>query len=361
MGNGKIILDLPPTQANNRNSEGAFIRLRDGRILFAWSRYGAGGRSDWAAADIYGMISDDEGESFSQPFPITTHEENDAENVMSVSFLPMANGDIGMFYLVKRDTDCLCMLTRSADEGKTWSAPILCGKPQGYFVVNNDRVIRLKSGRILIPAACHKLQFICDENGNRKMQDIKPGTLEFYASDNDGFTWQVIAEGIDLPASPGLTTGVQEPGVVELSDGRLWCYIRTDSGRQYQCFSADEGKTWSQPLPSRFTAPTSPLSAKRLRDGQLLALWNPIPNYNGRATHVDGVWTGGRTPLVYALSSDEGQTFSDPIPIETDEKSGFCYVAIFEAADGILLAYCAGGPGDGINLCRLRIRKLPLL
>ena len=100
---------------------------------------------------------------------------------------------------------------------------------------------------------------------------------------------------------------------------------------------------------------------KRLRDGRLLALWNPIPNYNGRPTHVNGVWTGGRTPLVYALSSDEGKTFSDPIAIETDENSGFCYVAIHETSSGILLAYCAGGPGDGINLTRLRIRKLPNL
>jgi hypothetical protein len=361
MNTGRIILDLPPTEDNNRNSEGAFIHLRDGKLLFAWSRYGADGRSDWAAADIYGMISADDGESFSQPFPILTHRQNDAENVMSVSFLRMNNGDIGMFYLVKRGTDCLCMLTRSGDESKTWSTPILCTKPQGYFVVNNDRVIRLKSGRILIPAARHDLYFICDENGNRKMQDIKPGTLEFYASDDDGFTWQVLAQGITLPASPGITTGVQEPGVVELADGRLWCYIRNDSGRQYQCFSADGGSTWSQPQPSQFTAPTSPLSMKRLRDGRLLALWNPIPNYNGRPTHVNGVWTGGRTPLVYALSCDEGQVFSPPIAIETDENSGFCYVAIHETSSGILLAYCAGGPGDGINLTRLRIRKLPNL
>ena len=78
MNTGRIILDLPPTEDNNRNSEGAFIQLRDGKLLFAWSRYGAGGRSDWAAADIYGMISADEGESFSQPFPILTHQQNDA-------------------------------------------------------------------------------------------------------------------------------------------------------------------------------------------------------------------------------------------------------------------------------------------
>ena len=34
MNTGRIILDLPPTEDNNRNSEGAFIHLRDGKRLF---------------------------------------------------------------------------------------------------------------------------------------------------------------------------------------------------------------------------------------------------------------------------------------------------------------------------------------
>lgn len=42
----KWICDLAPSESNNRNSEGAFIELNDGRILFAYSRYGAGGIED---------------------------------------------------------------------------------------------------------------------------------------------------------------------------------------------------------------------------------------------------------------------------------------------------------------------------
>ena len=44
MSAGRIVLDIEPTQRNPRNSEGAFITLDDGRILFAWSRFT--GRSD---------------------------------------------------------------------------------------------------------------------------------------------------------------------------------------------------------------------------------------------------------------------------------------------------------------------------
>ena len=36
---GKIILDLPPSPGNPRNSEGAMLRLNDGSILFIYSAF----------------------------------------------------------------------------------------------------------------------------------------------------------------------------------------------------------------------------------------------------------------------------------------------------------------------------------
>ena len=98
--NTKHICDLAPSTDNNRNSEGAFIQLNDGRILFAYSRYSDAGFDDGATADIYAIISADNGNSFGNPFPIWTHEQAQADNVMSVSFMRMNNGDLGMFYLV---------------------------------------------------------------------------------------------------------------------------------------------------------------------------------------------------------------------------------------------------------------------
>ena len=356
----KIIRDLPPTAENNRNSEGAFIDLKDGGILFAYSRYGNQGDSDGAAADIYGMLSSDNGESFGDPFLMFTHQDVQADNVMSVSFLPMTNGDIGLFCLHKNDADqCRLYLSRSAGDVKTWSTPILCTPEEGYYVVNNDRIIRTSTGRLLAPAAYHPATTRINENGKKELAGIAPGILIIYASDDDGLTWYRIAEDMTIPVSGGCTSGVNEPGLLQLTDGRLWCYIRTNAGRQYETFSEDDGKTWGPLLPSWFTSPCSPLSTKRLHDGSILAVWNPIPTYNGRSEHPGGVWTGARTPLVYAFSTDEGKSWSDPVAIETDENSGYCYVAIHEVTDGgILLAYCAGGPVDGSTLNRLRIRKL---
>lgn len=355
----KHICDLAPSASNNRNSEGAFIELKDGHLLFAYSRYNDAGFDDGATADIYAIVSADGGNTFGEPFVLWTHTQAQADNVMSVSFTRMQNGDLGMFYLAKRDTDqCLLYLICSADEGINWSQPILCSGAAGYYVGNNDRVIRTRSGRLLFPTALHPTECKIDEQGNKVFKDIHPGQLIIYASDNDGVTWCALTEPITIPVSSGCTTGVQEPGILELADGRLWCYIRTDASRQYECFSSDEGETWSAPLPSRFTSAISPLSTKRLSDGRILVVWNPVPVYNGRSQKIGNVWTGARTPLSYAISEDDGKTFCPPIDIETDPEHGFCYTAIFETQDGILLAYCAGGVDDGACLNRLRITKL---
>ena len=354
---GKIICDLAPSENNNRNSEGSFITLNNGDILFAYSRYGGEGDDDGSVSDIYACISTDGGETFSEPYPLITHEEMNATTLMSTTLMRMANGDIGMFFLAKSEiVNCLSYLIRSGDEGKTWSKPVLCSEKSGYFVVNNDRPIRTKSGRILVPATKHGT--ICLP-GSTVVDDIFPGVLYIFASDDDGLTWYKLFSGLTVPYCAGCTTGVQEPGLLELPDGRLWCYIRTDSGRQYETFSEDDGLSWSTPLPSLFTSAISPLSTKLLSDGRIIAVWNPVPVYNGRSEEIEGVWTGARTPLAVAFSADGGNSFAEPELIETDERSGYCYTAIHETDDGdILLAYCAGSVEDGSTLNRLRIKKI---
>ena len=354
----KIIRDFAPTPYNNRNSEGSFITLDKGDIMFAYSRYGSGGDDDGSVSDIYACISTDGGESFGEPYPLITHEEMNATTLMSTTLMKMANGDIGMFFLAKTEiVNCLSYLIRSADGGKTWGEPVLCSEDKGYFVVNNDRAIRTSSGRILVPAAKHGT--ICLP-GSTVVDDIFPGELYIFASDDDGFTWYTLFSGLTIPVSRGCTTGIQEPGLLELDD-KLWCYIRTDSGRQYETFSDDGGKTWDEPAPSAFTSAVSPLSARKLSSGDIIAIWNPVPVYNGRSDEIDGVWTGARTPLALAVSHDNNLNFSDPIILESDEKSGYCYVAIHEMADkSVLLAYCAGSVEDGSTLNRLRIRKITL-
>lgn len=354
---GKIICDLAPSEVNGRNSEGAFIRLKNGALLFAYTRYRGSGYYDADTADIYGTISEDDGESFGKPFLLFSCDDVGADNIMSVSFLRMKNGDIGIFYLQKHNDvhSCIPYSAFSSDEGKTWHGHNRCIKEDGYFVLNNDRVIRLDNGRILMPVAKHKF-----ENGN-----FLPGSIFMYASDDEARTWKLLSDKISINPVEGkrksfdAVHNAKEPGVVQTENGNIWCYIRTGLGRQYETFSEDMGVTWSVPLPSPFTAPDSPMCVKKLKSGRLFAVWNPIPLCNRKSDWIDGAWTAARTPLVFAISDGDGNFNSEMLKIEDEEKCGFCYCAIYETEKGdILLGYCAGGVKDKSCLNRLRIRKI---
>ena len=96
---GKIVLSLGPGGEFSRHSEGDFIRLRDGRILFIYSRFTQSYRDD-APSDLVGMTSADEGESWSKPRVIIPASQFGVDNVMSVSLLRMQNDDIGLFFIV---------------------------------------------------------------------------------------------------------------------------------------------------------------------------------------------------------------------------------------------------------------------
>ncbi len=352
----KIIFELPPGENNLRNSEGDFCALANGDVLFAYSRYRSG-FADGDKSDIYGIVSHDNGENFSEPCLILEAEQLGADNVMSVSFLELKNGNVGMFFMVKKGDSCGPYFTFSADNGKTWDTPKPCFDFEDYYIMNNNRVI-YSNDVIVLPISHHKWCYK-EEDGVRKRNGITPGRLCVVASFDDGKTFEMLAEDIEIPASDNVVTGVQEPGITVLPDNTLWCYIRNSSQRQYECFSADNGKTWTTPEPSKFIChPWSPLSAGKLSNGKVIAVWNNEPESE---TEINGFWTGGRNPLVMAISED-GKNFSKPITIENDKTRGFAYTAIHELNDkSILLAYCAGGDkGDKDMLCRIRIRKIKL-
>jgi len=351
------VLELAPAAGNARNSEGSFVTLKDGRLLLIYSHFVGDAFDDHAKAVLAMRTSSDDGETWSADTILATPGETKAMNVMSVSLLRLGNGDLGLFYALRNSWhDVRSRLRRSADEGLTWSDPVECMGASEYYVMNNDRVIRLSSGRLLIPVALH-----------RKLNDANEpealdwrGIASFFLSDDDGRTWREAAQTCSLP-SPHTTTGLQEPGVVEMPNGVLWGYARTDLGRQYEFFSHDGGNTWTVPQPSRFSSPVSPLSIKRLPDSKLLlAIWNPIPNYQTRPLKKPG---GDRTPLVGAIG--DGTTDASWGPaflVDQNEvtQEGYCYTAIHFTAKSVLLAYCAGGQGDRHRLSRLRVRKIDL-
>lgn len=346
--------DLPIRDGNPRNSEGSFLKI-DGtdEILFAYTAFSGQKARDFTSADIRTIRSRDGGLTWDDPETVVTADEYQAMNVMSVSLLRMADGDIGMVFLVRMNwLDMQIVLRRSADGGRTWGDTARCSTRPGYFVINNDRVTRLSSSRIIIPAAEHKNTIAADGT-----VIFAPALTTFFYSDDDGASWHESESELSFDFRSS-RSGLQEPGILELENDALYGWARTDLGRQYEFYSRDGGVRWTQPVPSRFTSPLSPLSMKRLNDGRFMAVWNPVPLNN---LMTENKATGNRTPLVYALSRDNGLSWTEPIVIEDDPNAGYCYTAMLPMDGAVLLAYCAGTEKDrGSCLNRLRIRRFRL-
>ena len=345
--------DFQIAEDNPRNSEGAFIDIDENGILFIYSKFTEEDK-DYSASSIVSVRSYDHGVTWTDYSEIKT-EFDGSNDLMSVSLLRLSNGDIGLFYLARYSMDEMSIIMQqSSDNGRTWSEPRKCNTRSGYFVVNNDRVIMTSNKRIIIPASEHKAVY----NNNGEYRSMTPGVVTFFMSDDDGATWSETNSPIDLDVSITLS-GLQEPGVIELSENELWGWARTDLGRQYEFFSHDNGKCWTMATPSRFTSPRSPMSMKRISKSSIIAVWNPVPANN---ILTEDKITKSRTPLVYSISEDNGSTWRAPIIIEDNEEAGFCYTAIYiRDKDNILLAYCAGTKDDGSCMNRLRIRRLSLL
>ena len=97
----KLVLDKAPTTENGRNSEGSFIRIPDGSILFAYSQYTSSTAEDDDSCNIAVIRSYDEGDTWTEPETIVNAESFGVANVMSVSCLYQKDGSIGVYFIIK--------------------------------------------------------------------------------------------------------------------------------------------------------------------------------------------------------------------------------------------------------------------
>ena len=158
-----------------------------------------------------------------------------------------------------------------------------------------------------------------------------------------------------MPDEDPRRAGLQEPGLLELPDGRVRLWARTEMGSQYVAYADDLSLHFSAPRSSEYVSPCSPMQQKRLEDGAVFAVYNHAP------TRTTGLPFGrDRRPMAIRRSADAGVTFGDVYVIEDSPEQGFCYPALFRTRDGgLLCAYCRGyHEKDRACLCRLGIMKL---
>jgi predicted neuraminidase len=95
---------------------------------------------------------------------------------------------------------------------------------------------------------------------------------------------------------------------------------RTRSGRVFETWSADSGKSWSAVALGELPNPNSGVDAVTLRDGRHLIVYN-----HTRA---------GRTPLNVAVSVD-GKRWDAALALER-EPGEFSYPAVIQTSDGLV-------------------------
>ncbi|MFO0905591.1 MAG: exo-alpha-sialidase [Pirellulales bacterium] len=322
-----------------RISEGAVAVLDDGRLLYATTEFQKSS-SDFAAARIIGSESSDGGRTWSSPRVL---QENDGRmNVMSASLVRpvVAQRDahpLLMFYLQKngvRDLHVFCR--RSRDEGRTFEKPVRVTSEQGYHVMNNDRVVRLTTGRLLCPVAA-----------TPDVEKVNHFRSYCYWSDDHGQTWHKGHGQVDQPRR-----GAMEPEVMEREDGTVLMIVRTQLGHIAAASSSDGGDTWSAPQPWGVRSPEAPASLRRIpATGQWLLIWNDV--YDPQAGHG-----GARRPLSYAVSDDEGRTWSPPRVLENDPNHSYAYTSITFHQDRMLATYYVSE--DKADRLSSRFRSIPI-
>lgn len=306
----------PSVPGNWRNDGGSAVELNDSCLLLAWTDFYGPDEDDCDCqpARISAATSTDGGRSWGKRF--TLQANIGRQNVMAPSLLRLKSGRILFVFLQKNSSnDSRAMVRISSDDGKVFSAPkgieIKDAPKPAYIGFNNDRLIQLASGRVLLPIY-------------RKVKSSQDRYVSsVYYSDDGGETWQASSTTIDVAES---RVGAQEPGVVELKDGRVLLWVRNSTGQLYSSISADRGETWSVPKPMGVSAPVAPASIKRIPStGDLLLVWNNSTKY--------------RYPLTVALSKTDGKTWHTIRNLEDNPCCTYAYVSILFVKDRCLFTY----------------------
>lgn len=201
-----------------------------------------------------------------------------------------------------REKELGCWAFRSTDGGKTFSNRIdtVVNSPHGPTQLSDGRLLYL--GKELWT------------------EEKKIGAA---VSEDDGQSWKWLA---GIPTREGdEVRNYHELHAVECPDGSILAQIRnhneTNKGETLQTRSTDGGLTWSEPraigvwgLPSHLLV---------LRDGRLLMSYGYRRKPFGNQARV---------------SSDNGKTWSEPIPISEDGAGGdLGYPSTVELDDGTLV------------------------
>jgi len=216
----------------------------------------------------------------------------------------MPDASLALFYKVGPSPQTWWgMMRTSRDDGHTWSEAVRL--PDAILGPIKNKPVRFADGVILAPSST--------ESPDRPSR----WRVHFERSVDGGRTWTTssaggLADSHDIDAI--------QPSILIHPGGRLEAVGRTRSGRVFETWSADAGKTWTPMTLAALPNPNSGIDAVTLRDGRQLIVYN----------HTDR----GRSPLNVALSLD-GKAWQAALVLES-EPGEYSYPAVIQTSDGLV-------------------------
>ena len=290
-------------------------RTPGGRL---WACWVAGGDSPKAFFVL--ATSDDDGETWSQPRLVVDSHNANLPRDRSVLVGNLWTDPMGRLWLIfdqsmdmfdGRGGVWVSLCENPDADQPTWSQP-----RRIWHGVTLNKPTVLSTGEWMLPISLDQRGGLGAFKGTFKELDSYRGANVFVSTDQ-GATWQ--RRGVAQFPKPNW----HEHMIVERKDGTLWMLARTATGIM-ESNSADSGRTWSQPTPSKIKHPVARFHIRRLASGRILLV-----------KHGDTIdRQEGRSKLTAWLSEDEGQTWQGRLML--DERKGISYPDGFQAPDGTI-------------------------
>jgi hypothetical protein len=294
-----------------------------------------------------GQITLDSGRNWGTPFQYMQEGAPMEPSLNKGNILRLQDGRLATVYSRQENHSTANYKTRtwyfttSDDDGKNWTKgtaldiPAMYDLDKGFFVnFLWGNLLQLTTGRLIAPAyweiaGRHPAMPPAGDDpvtatiqgtyatriADGHLYEAAMGGCYNYYSDDLGATWSICTGSTmvwPLPSEGGIGGfGVcWEPVVIELKDGRVMMFMRTNVGRLYQSFSSDGGENWLLPETTELASGDVPCWLGRLRTtGDLVVVWN-----QSSKDEIERGYSRGR--LSIAVSSDEAASWSTPITLE---------------------------------------------
>ena len=191
-------------------------------------------------------------------------------------------------------------MTRSDDNGRTWSTP--------------ERLPYEVQGPIKNKPIKYKDMILCGTS-----TEYDNWRVHFEWTKDAGKTWNWC-----LPVNDGTKFDIIQPTLLAWPDGQIQALCRSQQGRIVELWSSD-GKKWSEPKAIDLPNPNAGFDAVMLKDGRGLMVYNH--------TVRSGPQPRGREMLNVAVTED-GKNWKSAFMLENTPNSEFSYPAVIQTDDG---------------------------